>query len=111
MTVNRPLLTRTERDTASDGEDINTLSDDELPIDTEVKVRNDDSLDDPFRPFDDLPVENRNILTFRALLVGVLCGALVNASNIYLGLKSGWTASANIFAVSCPTIICSFSDI
>jgi hypothetical protein len=52
---------------------------------------------DPFKPFDDLPDENRNILTIRAIVVGVLCGALVNASNIYLGLKSGWSASANIF--------------
>jgi hypothetical protein len=55
---------------------------------------------DPFQSFDDLPVEDRNILTVRAVAVGLLCGALVNASNIYLGLKSGWTASANIFGAS-----------
>lgn len=54
---------------------------------------------DPFLPFDDLPVENRNILTLRAIAIGLLCGGLVNASNIYLGLKSGWTAGANIFGV------------
>lgn len=55
---------------------------------------------DNFEAFDDLPDENRNILTLRALAVGILCGALVNASNIYMGLKSGWTTSANIFGVS-----------
>jgi len=54
---------------------------------------------DPFLPFDDLPDENRNILTLRAIFIGLLCGGLVNASNIYLGLKSGWTAGANIFGV------------
>ncbi|WEW57180.1 hypothetical protein PRK78_002642 [Emydomyces testavorans] len=52
---------------------------------------------DPFVPFHDNQPPSGSILTFRALLVGSLCGALVNASNIYLGLKAGWTASANIF--------------
>ncbi|KAF3482129.1 uncharacterized protein GIQ15_04888 [Arthroderma uncinatum] len=55
---------------------------------------------DPFKPFstgNPPNGEKERILTFRALLVGVLCGALVNASNIYLGLRAGWTASANIF--------------
>ncbi|DAA77668.1 TPA_exp: Uncharacterized protein A8136_6214 [Trichophyton benhamiae CBS 112371] len=56
---------------------------------------------DPFRPFP-LPGSSgtrneKKILTFRALLVGISCGALVNASNIYLGLRAGWTSSANIF--------------
>lgn len=59
----------------------------------------DDFAKDPFRPFNDLGNETQNILTVRAMVVGVLCGALVNTSNIYLGLKSGWTAGANIFAV------------
>ncbi|EFR02095.1 hypothetical protein MGYG_05097 [Nannizzia gypsea CBS 118893] len=56
---------------------------------------------DPFNPFPlrGFPAaENeQRILTFRALLVGISCGALVNASNIYLGLRAGWTSSANIF--------------
>ena len=56
---------------------------------------------DPFKPLEDLADDTGNILTFRAIIVGLLCGALVNASNVYLGLKSGWTASANLFAV-CP---------
>jgi len=58
---------------------------------------------DPFLSFDDLPDEDRNILTFRAIVVGLLCGGLVNASNIYLGLKSGWTSGANIFGVQSPS--------
>ena len=54
---------------------------------------------DPFRPFDDLGEES-HILTLRAVIIGVLCGGLINVSNLYLGLKSGFTASANIFGVS-----------
>ena len=67
------------------------------------------STEDYFQPFNDLPSEQRNILTVRAIVVGILCGALVNASNIYLGLKSGWTASANIFAVGCLFSLSLFS--
>lgn len=52
---------------------------------------------DPFTPFDDIPDERHSIVTFRAMLIGCICGALVNASNIYLGLKTGWTFSANLF--------------
>lgn len=52
---------------------------------------------DPFVPFDDLPDENKRIVTFRAMLIGCICGALVNASNVYLGLKTGWTFSASLF--------------
>ena len=37
---------------------------------------------------------------FSALFVGLCCGALVNASNVYLGLKTGWTFTANLFGVS-----------
>ncbi|TVY28884.1 putative metal-nicotianamine transporter [Lachnellula hyalina] len=54
--------------------------------------------EDPFKPLDNICEDNENILTIRAVAVGVVCGSLVNASNIYLGLKSGWTASANLFA-------------
>ncbi|KAL3476678.1 OPT oligopeptide transporter protein-domain-containing protein [Aspergillus californicus] len=52
---------------------------------------------DTFTPFNDTEPDNRPILTFRAILVGALCGTLVNASNIYLGLEAGWTTGANIF--------------
>lgn len=52
---------------------------------------------DPFVPFNDLPDERKRIVTIRAMLTGAICGALVNASNLYLGLKTGWTFSANLF--------------
>jgi OPT family oligopeptide transporter len=52
---------------------------------------------DPFVPFDDLPDERQWILTPRAVFIGLIAGALVNASNVYLGLKSGWTFTANLF--------------
>lgn len=65
-------------------------------IDTD---HHDDFTIDPFKPFDDLPEENSNILTLRAMFVGLCCGALVNASNVYLGLKTGWTFTANLFGV------------
>ena len=64
----------------------------------------DDSQDsfmkNPFKPFDNLPEERSRVLTVRALVIGISCGALVNASNIYLGLKTGWSFSANLFGVS-----------
>lgn len=52
---------------------------------------------DPFKPFDNLPEERQSIVTIRAMLIGVVCGALVNASNVYLGLKTGWTFGASLF--------------
>ncbi|KAI5777360.1 OPT oligopeptide transporter protein-domain-containing protein [Geopyxis carbonaria] len=56
---------------------------------------------DPFVPFTDdpgAPVESHSqILTVRAVLTGCVLGGLVNASNIYLGLKTGWTFSASLF--------------
>ena len=52
---------------------------------------------DPFVPFDDLPEERQRVLTIRAMLLGSICGCLVGSSNIYLGLKTGWTFSASLF--------------
>jgi OPT family oligopeptide transporter len=52
---------------------------------------------DPFKPYDDLPEERHYIVTIRAVVLGCICGALVNASNIYLGLKTGWTFGASLF--------------
>jgi hypothetical protein len=54
---------------------------------------------DPFVPFDDLPPEREDILTVRAVVTGLVFGGLVNASNVYLSLKSGWTQGAGMFAV------------
>lgn len=48
--------------------------------------------EDPDRdPFDPFPIEphlpeEKNVLTFRAVFIGCLLGALVNASNVYLGM-------------------------
>ncbi|KAH8814856.1 OPT oligopeptide transporter protein-domain-containing protein [Xylogone sp. PMI_703] len=42
------------------------------------------------------PVEE-HILTFRAVVTGIVLGCLVNASNLYLGLKTGFTFSASMF--------------
>ena len=52
---------------------------------------------DPFEPFDDLPDERKRIITIRAVILGAICGALVGSSNIYLGLKTGWTFGASLF--------------
>jgi hypothetical protein len=52
---------------------------------------------DPFEPFDDLPDERKRIVTIRAVILGCICGALVGSSNIYLGLKTGWTFGASLF--------------
>lgn len=54
-------------------------------------------MQDPYRPFDNLMEENSRVITIRAVFVGLCCGALVNASNVYLGLKTGWTFTANLF--------------
>jgi hypothetical protein len=95
------------------------LESEETAIDTQAlldfELKEDSSTDessdlDPFRCFDDLPDEDRNILTLRAIVVGLFCGGLVNASNIYLGLKSGWTAGANIFGVW-PCFLCVFGNL
>ena len=38
-------------------------------------------------------------LTFRALAVGVVIGAIMSVSNLYVGLKTGWSLGASITAV------------
>lgn len=45
---------------------------------------------DPFVPFPIEPhlPEEKNVLTFRAVFIGCLLGALVNASNVYLGMST-----------------------
>jgi hypothetical protein len=50
----------------------------------------------PFPPLKGQLPEDR-ILTFRALFVGSALGAVISASNLYLGLKTGWTFSASLF--------------
>ncbi|KAK1827394.1 OPT oligopeptide transporter protein-domain-containing protein [Podospora conica] len=74
----------------------------------ETKVNNDDLKSEgttevgeedlylPLKMDPNIPHEE-NPLTFRAVAVGCLLGALVNASNLYLGLRTGFTFSANMF--------------
>ncbi|KAK5993668.1 putative metal-nicotianamine transporter YSL5 [Cladobotryum mycophilum] len=67
------------------------------PYEVHLEGLTDDSALDPFSPFHDVEAPSSpRILTVRAVLLGSLCGALVNASNIYLGMKTGWGSSANI---------------
>lgn len=42
-------------------------------------------------------VDEHSPLTIRAVLVGIILGSLVNASNLYLGLKTGFTFQASMF--------------
>ncbi|CCM06293.1 uncharacterized protein FIBRA_08544 [Fibroporia radiculosa] len=51
--------------------------------------------DDPFPVDPDAPEEQQ--LTFRAVFVGCALGAVISASNVYLGLKTGWTFGASMF--------------
>jgi len=48
----------------------------------------------PIRPDD---IHETHQLTFRAVLVGCVLGAIVGASNIYLGLKTGFTFGPQLF--------------
>ncbi|OSC97364.1 OPT oligopeptide transporter [Trametes coccinea BRFM310] len=43
----------------------------------------------------DAPAEAQ--FTFRAVFVGCALGAVISASNVYLGLKTGWTFGASLF--------------
>ncbi|KAF9239494.1 hypothetical protein BU15DRAFT_61998 [Melanogaster broomeanus] len=52
--------------------------------------------DDPFPEVPGTPVEEQQ-LTVRAVLVGCALGGIIAASNIYLGLKTGWTFGASLF--------------
>ncbi|KAI0006361.1 OPT oligopeptide transporter protein-domain-containing protein [Xylariaceae sp. FL0662B] len=42
-------------------------------------------------------VDDHDPLTIRAVIVGICLGCLVNASNLYLGLKTGFTFGASMF--------------
>lgn len=56
-------------------------------------------LEDIYQPLKPLPgvPEEPHPLTFRAVFVGICLGSLVNASNVYLGLKTGFTFGASMF--------------
>ncbi|GKT40533.1 metal-nicotianamine transporter YSL2 [Colletotrichum spaethianum] len=59
----------------------------------------DDEITDLFVPFPEVKglEPEGNPLTVRAVVVGIILGSLVNASNVYLGLKTGFTFTANMF--------------
>ncbi|RYP09583.1 hypothetical protein DL765_008393 [Monosporascus sp. GIB2] len=50
----------------------------------------------PFERLEDVSPCSGNIVTPRALLLGIVGGILVNAANMYLDLKTGFTFTANI---------------
>lgn len=52
----------------------------------------------PF-PIDQYEIEETHQLSFRAVAVGCVLGAVVGASNIYLGLKTGFTFGPQLFGV------------
>ncbi|BFZ56735.1 hypothetical protein PYCC9005_003783 [Savitreella phatthalungensis] len=58
----------------------------------------DDDVPSNLYPFPDLPhTDQDRQLTFRAIIIGCALGAVVSASNLYLGLKTGWTFGASLF--------------
>ncbi|KXN73602.1 OPT superfamily oligopeptide transporter [Conidiobolus coronatus NRRL 28638] len=57
-----------------------------------VRAAEIDPLDDR-EPDDGIPYQ----FTWRAVIIGSLLGCVVAASNMYIGLKSGWTFGASIF--------------
>ncbi|KAF7549350.1 hypothetical protein G7Z17_g6434 [Cylindrodendrum hubeiense] len=53
---------------------------------------------EPFEEHDSLRSEDEeNIMRIRSIFVGAILGAVVNAANVYLGLKTGLTFPANLF--------------
>ncbi|KAJ9134111.1 Oligopeptide transporter [Pleurostoma richardsiae] len=67
--------------------------------DLKTEASDDDQITDLFVPFP--PAKGiepeASPLTFRAIVTGIVLGSLVNASNVYLGLKTGFTFSATMF--------------
>lgn len=94
---NHPVTSQDEKNL--DTKEVEPVAD-EVDDDSDADKETDHTsnfIQDPFRPFDNLPEEPHRVLTIRAVFVGLCCGALVNASNVYLGLKTGWTFTANLF--------------
>jgi uncharacterized oligopeptide transporter (OPT) family protein len=73
--------------------DIASVSGDSERLEKHMQSMN---TDDPFPVDPNSPVEDQQ-LTVRAVLVGCILGAIIAASNIYLGLKTGWTFGASLF--------------
>ncbi|CAL1699061.1 unnamed protein product [Somion occarium] len=77
----------------SDEKQSHTDHDEKSFVDDELVV-NDTSKPFPIEPDD---IEETHQLTLRALVVGCVLGAVVGASNIYLGLKTGFTFGPQLF--------------
>lgn len=61
----------------------------------------------PF-PIDEYSYDEPHQLTFRAVFVGSVLGAIVGASNIYLGLKTGFTFGPQLFGAIFGFVIVKF---
>ncbi|EAA29405.2 hypothetical protein GE21DRAFT_1685 [Neurospora crassa] len=68
-------------------------------VSVEVESTGEIEEEDLFAPLkmDASVVHEENPLTIRAVVTGIVLGCLVSASNLYLGLKTGFTFSANMF--------------
>ncbi|KAI0392605.1 OPT oligopeptide transporter protein-domain-containing protein [Xylariaceae sp. FL0594] len=75
-------------DRIDDKSDVVAIDEKEVPEELDLYVP---LIMDPKIPYEPNP------LTIRAVVVGIILGALVNASNLYLGLKTGFTFPASIF--------------
>ncbi|PPQ96836.1 hypothetical protein CVT26_006005 [Gymnopilus dilepis] len=65
-------------------------------LEDKVETFDDHDVTRPF-PIDPNEIEETHQLTFRAIFVGCALGAIVGASNIYLGLKTGFTFGPQLF--------------
>ncbi|KAH7041348.1 OPT oligopeptide transporter protein-domain-containing protein [Microdochium trichocladiopsis] len=85
-----------EKDTLQLGQ--TSSNNEKTPSDIKVEVDSVEELDlyRPLKLDDSIPHEE-SILTARAVIVGIILGGLVNASNLYLGLKTGFTFGASMF--------------
>ncbi|RYP38062.1 hypothetical protein DL766_001141 [Monosporascus sp. MC13-8B] len=73
-------------------------TDDPLKVEVDVSEQ-EPELEDIFKPLPPLPgvPAESDPLTFRAVITGIVLGSLVNAANVYLGLKTGFTFGASMF--------------
>lgn len=106
-----PIQAETQIPSADPAHDPNTITEkirhSEQIDDLKSELSDGDQITDLFSPFPEVkgiePEENP--FTIRAVLTGIILGSLVNASNVYLGLKTGFSFTATmfgaIFGMSC----------